>query len=92
MEDGDIDDERKIYDPHGEYEMNRNATEAIQNFVMPEGFVADYVPSWSKNRSIIFDCGVKATSAQSGKTIWFCLCSPQCQQKSAKGIGIAIKG
>lgn len=77
----------------GNFEQNRaNAAEAIQNFVMPEGFVADFVPSWTKNRSIIFDCGVKATHSASSKTLWFCLCSAQCQVKSSKGVGIAIKG
>lgn len=56
------------------------------------GYVADFVPPWSKNRSIIFDCGVKATATSTGKCVWFCLCSSQCQNKSAKGVGIAIKG
>lgn len=92
----DIDDdmdEKGYSQHHDSYDAGRpNASEAIQNFVMPEGYTADYVPSWSKNRSIIFDCGVKATSTQTGKTIWFCLSSPQCQVKSSKGVGIAIKG
>ena len=68
------------------------ATDAIQNFVVPEGYIADFVPGWSKNRSIIFDYGIKATATATGKVVWFCLCSSMCQTKSSKGIGIAIKG
>lgn len=93
-EDDDSEDEdKRTSGAQGNFEQNRaNAAEAIQNFAMPEGFVSDFVPSWTKNRSIIFDCGVKATHTASGKTLWFCLCSPQCQVKSSKGVGIAIKG
>lgn len=94
LEEDSMDAEKGNYIQHNEsFDMNRSGPrEAIQKFVMPDGFAADYVPSWSKNRSIIFDCGVKATSIQTGKTIWFCLASPQCELKSAKGVGIAIKG
>jgi hypothetical protein len=95
LEDDSVDADKGNYIQHNDrYEMNNRPVprEAVQKFVMPEGFVADYVPSWSKNRSIIFDYGVKATNTQTGKTIWFCLASPQCEMKSAKGVGIAIKG
>lgn len=87
------DDDKRVSGNQGNFETGRaNATEAIQNFIMPEGFVPDFVPSWTKNRSVIFDCGVKATHSATGKTLWFCLCSAQCQVKSSKGVGIAIKG
>jgi len=93
-EDGDSEDDGKgVNMMNSSFEDSRLSTaDAIQNFIVPEGFVADYVPNWTKNRSVIFDCGVKATQPSTGKTLWFCLCSPQCQGKSSKGIGIAIKG
>lgn len=92
-EDGDSEDEvKRVNMLTSTFEEGRLSTsDAIQNFIMPEGYVADYVPNWTKNRSIIFDCGVKATH-NTGKTVWFCLCSAQCQNKSSKGLGIAIKG
>lgn len=93
LDDDDSEDEEKKGYDQGSFELARpNASEAIQNFVMPDGYAADFVPPWSKNRSIIFDCGIKATSTASGKCVWFCLCSIQCQLKSSKGVGIAIKG
>lgn len=95
LEEDSMDTDKGNYMQHSDrYDMGSRPgpREAIQKFVMPEGFVADYVPSWSKNRSIIFDFGVKATNTQTGKTVWFCLASPQCEMKSAKGVGIAIKG
>lgn len=86
-------DVKRVNMMNSSFEESRTSTsDAIRSFIMPEGFIADYVPNWTKNRSIIFDCGVKATQPSTGKTLWFCLCSTQCQIKSSKGVGIAIKG
>jgi hypothetical protein len=75
-----------------EIEQPKSVVDAMQSFTLPEGFVADFVPPPSKNRSIIFDFGVKVTHISSNRTIWLCLCSQTCQSKAAKGIGISIKG
>jgi hypothetical protein len=75
-----------------EIEQPKSVVDAMRSFTLPEGFVADFVPPPSKNRSIIFDFGVKVTHISSNRTIWLCLCSQTCQSKAAKGIGISIKG
>ncbi|KAJ1435575.1 hypothetical protein B484DRAFT_446025 [Ochromonadaceae sp. CCMP2298] len=63
----------------------------LASFQMPEGFTRDIAPTWTPHRSVIFDYGVKCTQ-ESGRVVWLCMASSQCCQKSARGVGIAIKG